>query len=337
MGTNLKDYICTIPFTDVNVMENKSEYVCCKDWMDIDIADKRENGTGWTSQIAKDVRNSMLEGSFKYCSTSACPHLSTVTKSNIPVGPIIKKELFDPSMYSEIGPKNIKFSFDSACNLACPSCRIDFIRNSEFIENRTIRILNDIKNGYGSSIETIAMSGYGDPFYSSAFFKFLQEFDETAFPKLNRIHLHTNAILWNKSNWEKIKNTHRYIKTAEISIDAATEETYKIVRKGGKWDLLLRNLEFINELKELEQITFSFVIQKQNYHEIFDFYKLIKSIVRNKEIYFLYYSIQDWGILTSEEYQTMKVWDKTHPEYDKFISVVEKLRQVRDNNVSISY
>lgn len=318
-------------------MENKSEYVCCKDWLDVNIAENKTEGTGWTSTSAKDVRNSMLNGSFKYCSTSACPHLSTVTKSNIPVGPIIKRDHFDPNMYSELGPKNIKFSFDSACNLACPSCRIDFIRNSDFIENRTLSILNDIKEGYGETIETIAMSGYGDPFYSNAFFSFMESFDKNFFPKLNRIHLHTNAILWNEKNWEKIKGVHSYVKTAEISIDAATEETYKIVRKGGKWDLLLRNLEFINTIEGLDQITFSFVIQKQNYHEIYDFYKLIKEIVRDKEIYFLYYSIQDWGILSSDEYKTMKVWDKHHDDYPKFISEVEKLRMVKDKNVSISY
>ena len=337
METNLKDYICTVPFSDVNVMENKSEYVCCKDWMDVDIANKDKKGTGWTSKTAVEVRESMLDGSFKFCSTSACPHLSTVTKSNVPVGPIIKREHFNPKLYNESGPKNIKFSFDSACNLACPSCRIDFIRNSEFIENRTLNILNDIKKDYGTSIETIAMSGYGDPFYSKAFFKFLQDFDKTAFPKLSRIHLHTNAMLWNYLNWEKIKNVHSYIKTAEISIDAATADTYKVVRKGGNWDLLLKNLKFINNLPLLEQITFSFVIQQQNYKEIYDFYKLIKSIVVDKEIYFLYYSIQDWGILEPENYQKMKVWDKTHPEHLEFFEVVEKLRKVGDKNVSISY
>jgi len=181
------------------------------------------------------------------------------------------------------------------------------------------------------------MSGYGDPFYSAAFFDFLVNFDNTLFPKLSKIHLHTNAILWNKSNWEKIKKAHSYIKTAEISIDAATEQTYKIVRKGGKWDLLLRNLEFINKIPDLTQITFSFVIQKQNYHEIYDFYKLIKGIVRDKEIFFLYYSIQDWGILTPEDYQSMKVWDKSHSDYTEFFNVVEKLRKVGDRNVSISY
>lgn len=332
----LSKYICTTPFSDVNVMENRSEYVCCKDWLDVDINTDREQ-SGWTTPTAKDLRQSMLEGNFKKCSPTACPHLSTVLKSDVPIGPIIKREHFKPSMYSELGPKNIKFSFDSACNLACPSCRIDFIRNSEFIENRTSSILKDIEEGYSKTIETISMSGYGDPFYSTSFFNYLKTFNANKYPKLQNIHLHTNAILWNSLNWNKIKNVHKFIKTAEISIDAATEETYKVVRKGGKWNLLMKNLEFINSIPELEQITFSFVIQKQNYHEIYDFYKLIKKVVPDKQIYFLYYSIQDWGILTPEVYKTMKVWDTSHPEHTTFYKVVEKLRKLGDRNVSISY
>ena len=47
----------------------------------------------------------------------------------------------------------------------------------------------------------------------------------------------------NERNWNKIKSAQPFIKSAEISIDAANAETYHKVRKGGKWDLLVKNLK----------------------------------------------------------------------------------------------
>ena len=44
------------------------------------------------------------------------------------------------------------------------------------------------------------MSGYGDPFYSTGLFKFLQTIDSNDWPSLVNIHLHTNAMLWNERN-----------------------------------------------------------------------------------------------------------------------------------------
>ena len=38
------------------------------------------------------------------------------------------------------------------------------------------------------------------------------------------------------------KKIHNNIEILVISIDAATEKTYNIVRRGGNWKLLLKNL-----------------------------------------------------------------------------------------------
>ena len=49
------------------------------------------------------------------------------------------------------------------------------------------------------------MSGYGDPFYSEALFEWLCNFSTEKYPNMTNIHMHTNAMLWNERNWEKIK------------------------------------------------------------------------------------------------------------------------------------
>ena len=126
------------------------------------------------------------------------------------------------------------------------------------------------------------MSGYGDPFYSEALFEWLCNFDNSKYPNMKNIHMHTNGMLWNKRNWDKIALAQPHITSAEISIDAANADTYHNVRKGGKWDLLLKNLKFIDTLTQIDTMILSFVIQDDNYNEIVPFYKLMDSIFQNK-------------------------------------------------------
>jgi wyosine [tRNA(Phe)-imidazoG37] synthetase (radical SAM superfamily) len=99
------------------------------------------------------------------------------------------------------------------------------------------------------------------------------------YPNLKSIHLHTNGTLWNESNWSKMTNVHRFIKSAEISVDAATKDTYEnYTRLGGKWEDIQSNLKFIATLPNLEYVTMSFVVQNSNYKEMEMFYKMSEEI-----------------------------------------------------------
>ena len=331
---DLKKFICTIPFDSVTIHNGNEQYFCCKQWLDVPL----NFDDGWESEDAKNVRQSMVDGTFKYCSTTNCPHLSTLVKLKRKPNdsPIIDKVFFDNTLLKVKGPKNVRFTFDAACNLACPSCRKEFIKNTEELTSKSNIVLDKIYEKYGKTIETVSLSGYGDPFYSIPMLDFLKTIDKERLPNLKRIHLHTNAILWNEKNWVKIKNSHDYIETAEISIDASTEETYKKVRVGGNWNLLMENLSFINDIKSVKKIIVSFVIQKDNYNEMYDFYRLMSDLLNKKELTFLYHSIHNWGVMSDEKYMDMKVWDKTHPQYDSFQIELEKLKNVRDKRILIS-
>lgn len=331
---DLKKYICTIPFDSVTIHNENEQYFCCKQWLDVPL----NFDDGWESEDAKNVRSSMLDGSFKYCSTTNCPHLSTLIKLNRKPNdsPIIEQTQFNKRLTNISGPKNVRFTFDSACNLACPSCRKDFIKNTEELTTKSNGVLNKLYEKYGKTIETVSLSGYGDPFYSVPMLDFLKTINKERLPNLKKIHLHTNGILWNEKNWEKIKNSHDYIETAEISIDASTDETYKKVRIGGNWNLLMENLAFINNIKTVKKIIVSFVIQRDNYNEMCDFYRLMSGLLYNKDLTFLYHSIHNWGVMSDEKYMGMKVWDKTHSEYDLFQTELEKLKSIGDKRILIS-
>ena len=98
----------------------------------------------------------------------------------------------------------------------------------------------------------------------------------------------TNGTLWNKNSWKLIKPIHKYVSTCHISIDAGSEEVYNVVRKGGNWKTLMKNLDFILSLDQIKSMKFSFVTQQRNYKDMVNFYELIHKKLKNKNKNFKY-------------------------------------------------
>jgi len=71
---NLKNYVCSIPFTSLR-MEVRERFLCCPTWLEKYLPDEVTPYDAWNSQEAIDIRDSILDGSFKYCNSIQCPHL----------------------------------------------------------------------------------------------------------------------------------------------------------------------------------------------------------------------------------------------------------------------
>ena len=104
--------------------------------------------------------------------------------------------------------------------------------------------LKQVNKELSSTVKRLYVTGTADPFYSKSFREFLETLDSKKFSKLESIHLHTNGSLWNEKMWNRLSAIHPFVTSCEISIDAATKDTYENdVRIGGKWEVLLKNLE----------------------------------------------------------------------------------------------
>ena len=159
-------------------------------------------------------------------------------------------------------------------------------------------------------------------------------FDPTKYPKLQSIHLHTNATLWNESNWVRMQNVHKFVKSCEISVDAATKHTYEnVTRLGGKWDTLMENLEYIANIPTLNNVTLSFVVQNDNYQEMVAFYHLASMIFsgKGKEWSVFYNRVVNWGHWSKEKFESVDIGNPDHPEFDKLMKVYKVLPLV--NNI----
>lgn len=329
---NLKNYICAVPFTNLEIHE-KHRFLCCPSWLKKELPQNSSPRDAWESPDAQEIRESVIDGSFRHCDKVQCPFLNQLKnfgeigntsvlshKNRLPKDleskiDSFKKGIVDP-------PSTIQFSFDRTCNLKCPSCRINLIvENSKGIE-RVKKTIDEIEEQFGKTTKRLYITGSGDPFVSVGFRDFLRNFDSNKWPSLSNIHLHTNATRWDKKMWESMSKVHKYIKTCEISIDAATKDTYENkVRVGGNWDELIENLKFINTIKSLKSIKTSFVVQQKNYKEMKMFYDLMLPIF-GKKVNFFYGKINNWGTFSHEEFETEKVWDVSHPDYDDFVREV---------------
>ena len=325
MKVDLKNYFCSVPFNSLEIHNNVC-FVCCPSWLPNSVKiSEIPLKEMWNSEPIVDVRNSILDGSFKYCNKELCPYLSKLVNYGVPSGPIVLKESashINPIIANNT-PDNVVMNFDRTCNYKCPSCRVDLIVEDSRGIKRIEKTIEEIDNYYSANVKTLYITGSGDPFVSVGFRNYLRNFNPKKYPKLKSIHLHTNASMWTKEMWDSMPNVHKYVKSCEISIDAGTKDTYENkTRLGGNWENLLNNLKFISTLPI--SVKTSFVVQDCNYTEMETFYNLMYSIFVNKVNVF-FGKITNWGTFSEGEFKLKQVWDDVHPEHELFKKEFNKI------------
>jgi organic radical activating enzyme len=323
-------YICSIPFHYTEVFD-KRQFLCCPSWLSVDIWDGKSIQSSFSSDKAKEVRESILDGSYRYCDEKQCPYLSGL-KNDVFSNQFLEKNEDNINLLKNKELiETINFCFDRSCNFQCPSCRNELINYYGSDREQVNVKLKEIEEEISPSIKRLYLSGTADPFYSKSFREFLEKLDSKKFKKLKSIHLHTNASLWNKQMWERLKAIHPYVNSCEISIDAGTKETYETkTRIGGKWDVLNSNLEFITKIPTIKFFSFSFVVQDNNFKEMKLFYDMISNYMKGSTAKYdvFYNSIVNWGTYSEEEYLEKNVTNPNHKYHSEFLSVLEEMKNL---------
>ena len=352
----LKNHICLQPFRHIELLKTNAS-LCCPTWLTKPLTYKRnENGEFdydvWNSNDAQEIRKSILDGSYKYCDKKLCPHLNTLLSTGVNNGMFVrvdkptKEEViwgdgqtFFPfsdedgiEIYNEsnlkTGPGSINFTFDRSCNLRCPSCRLETIMEKPDEVKEIDKIIDFINSGYSRDCRRIVITGSGDPFASKSFRRFMFNFDPNQWPKLKTVYLVTNGKLFNKKNWDMMKNIQPYITEVEVSIDAGTKDTYENkTRIGGHWETLIENLKFISTINTIESLRISFIVQKDNYMEmslcadlIYNVFKeRIQDRTSNKKTALFFGRIAKWTHMTDKDMEEKDVANSSHPNHSDFI------------------
>lgn len=344
---NLKGKFCLQPFTNVDIHSNNGVRCCSESWMPTWIGDFSENSIKeiWNSETIRNIRQSILEGTYSYCDWHQCPFycnedyylftreelenpdtLSAVRKDRVEKHLPWIKYILEGKTDLDIEPANYNLAYDETCNLKCPSCRSHskiYVEGPEYETRKMIheKVITELKENNLNNIGRLNLTGAGEPFISKIFTDFLYEFDGSKYPNLD-INIQSNGVLFTPEVWDKMYKIHGNINEVIISLDAACSDTYKSIRVNGNFEKLLSNIEFLSKLREenkINRLMLAFVVQEKNYKEMVDALLIGK---KYKVDLFIFNLLNDWKSWSLEDYEANAVWKKYHPEYEQFLEIL---------------
>ncbi len=314
-------WICRNPFEWFEIHPEGQVFACCPAWLKQPLGNFLTDSLEeiWNGPAAHRLRQSIHDGSFRHCNRQRCPRLGCATAPVVSRNALAEDDLAAVFKAGQTrlswGPRTLNLCYDRRCNLACPSCRQGPLVTTEAEEERITRITERVRRELAPQARQLILSGTGDPFAGSAYRQLLETFTPAAYPQLESIHLHSNGLLWNVSAWQSIAAAQPFVRTAEISVDAASAATYALNR-GGDFDQLLHNLRFLAGLPIA--ITLSFVVQQNNYQEMADFATLARGF--GFGVYFS--QLVNWGTFRREEFRRRAVHLRDHPENPQFCALL---------------
>lgn len=345
-GGQFKDFICPNPFVYAELQQGGGVSCCC--YLPFSLGNLAQNTLEeiWDSVVARELRRSMLNGEFCYCDATKCATMQEALlqvktdayRYQLPYQLLRSEQVDDDTIRRALdtgsvaiggGPTVISFEDDPSCNLSCPSCRTGTMsltpEQSQQRVAATVRLLDTV----GPTLQELWFSGAGDPLASAAYRSLFQEYDFERFPAVS-LRLDTNGILLNQHTWDTVlgKVNHR-IKLIAVSVDAATAETYVHIRRGGNFETLLQNLQFIANLPGRQtglRFIIRMIVQQRNYQEMRQFVELGRALGVDAVVFSV---MQNWGTFSAEDYERQAVHLPNHPEH-------EQLRQILKDPVFAS-
>jgi MoaA/NifB/PqqE/SkfB family radical SAM enzyme len=318
--TLLRDFdgrYCERPFRNFEVDEVGDVHICCGALVGgAAIGNVHTLGFDeiWNSEIAGAFRRSCTDGSFRYCSRT-CGMLMADSLPKSTAIPASYRERMD------VGPQFINLKHDVTCNLWCASCRSGIIAATEE-QRRRLDVVRDrvILPLLDDAVE-LRIAG-GELFASKHYREIIERLSRATHPRLT-LRIITNGVLLTEREWRRFPHLADMIGCIEVSVDAATEETYKQVRRGGNWAALLVNLEGIARRRSeglFPEFQLNFVVQKANFREMPRFVEMARKLgarVRFDPIH------NQMGAFIDEQYSVANVYQETHPEFSEFLKVLD--------------
>jgi MoaA/NifB/PqqE/SkfB family radical SAM enzyme len=329
-SADLSSRFCEAPFVKFETLIDGTVAPCCSIWTKQRLGhlDRQSFAEIWNSAGAQAMRESILDGSYRYCNKSRCTLISedALPERDAVADPELRQVIDEGITEMAAGPRWLFLAHDITCNLACPSCRSELIGAVEEQQARFQMIEENVfRPLFVSEGEvTLSISGQGDPWSSPHYRSILRYMaDHELNTKLN---IHTNALLMTEARWNQYAGLAKYRPLVDVSIDACSPDVYQYVRRPGKWERLVPNLQFIG--RERANGTFSefhinATIQLDNFHEMGALVDFGASVGADTV---RLYMIQNTGGHLAPEFKHKNVADAAHPLHLMFL---EALRDPR--------
>lgn len=327
-----------------------STYPCdCAAWVPFVTGNMLEGESAdavWNSAGMQEVRRSVLDGDYSYCSRTMCP---AIVNGNLPrteeiTAPRLRRIIEGHETIVSDGPRLVALGHDSSCNLACPTCRHDLImanrEESERLERGRDQVILPMLRDREIGVH---MTSWGDPFASRHYRSILEALRGPEYTGV-RLFLLTNGLGLTPHTWQAMPHLAEKIVELRVSVDAATKATYENVRRPGKWEVIRENLAAMGEVNRQgtffrnrfsgggyatssdlyvnlttpHSLVIAFVVQDANFREMPAFVRLGEEIGADV-VFQKYYS---FGHESAAVFSSKDVSSPTHPAHEEFQAVL---------------
>lgn len=307
---------CSMPTTHCYIDEDGSMHLCCPGWLDaaagnVLLTDPMKI---WRGAAAREIRTSVMNDSFHHCRRCQFlpgPRECVVNKA--PAGATA-----DPPDEVSV----LTLNYDPTCNLRCSSCR----SRARSATERTGAIHESLwRSELPRRVRHLSASGSGDPLASELIWGALCRLTELGCRPDMTVGLQSNGILLDPERWNELGPERQRITRLSISVDAATEETYR-QNRGGNFNRLLRNLEHAGKMSGVH-LQLNFVVQENNFLEMEDFTRMAQHLGAER-CYFA--ALCDWDTWSKDEHEKRAVHLPGHPRREEFLKMLKKIESFPD-------
>jgi len=175
---------------------------------------------------------------------------------------------------AEMYPSYIEIEISNKCPYSCLHCEHPYWNQEE--RNMTWEEFTMIMDQF-PNLKWMAFTGIGDPWVNPIFM------DAVKYVKDRDVYIEMYDTFQHFTEDSCRKFVEWGVERLFVSLDAATKETYEKVRKGHKWDRMIKNVKLLDKIKKehnspYPEINFHFVIDKNNIHEAVDCVDFVKSL-----------------------------------------------------------
>lgn len=329
----LSDHFCAEPFNTLATGGGRlggplSFFACsCPGTLPYPLAFAKPNPTReqlWNGAEIQEIRRSILDGDFTYCSRKVCPYIvhGTLPKRTDIRDPRLRDIIDNHRVVLDTPPVQVTLGHDPSCNLACPSCRTEVIavKNEAraAFDEASQKILLPLLEGSSASV---IISTDGDAFASKHYRKLIHSFDAVRHAQVT-FALITNGLLLTRDEWESLGHVQRMVSCIGVSIDGARQETYENLRRPGKWSVINENMELLAELRREKKVPYlclQFVVQRENFEEMAEFVTLGKhwgvDLVR-------FIRLVNIGSYDATKFEANDICDPRHPLFPRLLQML---------------
>ena len=328
----LKARTCHMPFERIDIQENGNCAVCCAQWMPrFSTGNVLSDGVSALDVFRNDrsaaARQSMLDGSFKFCDLVKCPVFANealpTKEAALVFGENTRNGVQRGAVKHEY-PSYVLLAFDQSCNLSCPSCRSHVITEKMDMQTRKEELIGTSIAPLLRQARVLHINPAGEIFVSRPLRRLLSKLNPTDYPDL-KLNIISNGMLLNQREWDKFPGIHGMIDSIRISTDAATKPTFEKLRRGGRWEIFYENLKFLAGLKdrgEINEFKLSFTYQVDNFREMPAFVDMCREL--SPHAVTIFEKLENWGTFKPEDYKHMAVHKMDHPLHEEFLAIISQ-------------